>query len=43
MMVTQSHEVYDVKKSVLSIDEHAFITMAPIRHLNGKFNQIIIK
>ncbi len=42
-MVTQSHEVYDVKRSVLSVDEHAFITITPVRHLNGKFNQIIIK
>ncbi|QVK21470.1 YitT family protein [Mycoplasmatota bacterium] len=42
-MVTQSHEVYDVKKSVLSIDPDAFITITPVRHLNGKFNQIIIK
>ncbi len=43
IMVTQSHEVYDVRRSVLSVDEHAFITMTPVRHLNGKFNQIIIK
>ncbi len=43
IMVTQSHEVYDVKRSVLGIDEYAFITMTPVRHLNGKFNQIIIK
>lgn len=43
LMVTQSHEVYDVRKSVLSVDENAFITMTPVRHLNGKFNQIIIK
>jgi len=42
-MVTQSHEVYDVKKSVISIDQDAFITITPIRHLSGKFNQIIIK
>ncbi len=43
IMVTQSHEVYDIKKSVLKVDENAFITMTPVRHLNGKFNQIIIK
>lgn len=43
VMVTQSHEVYDIKKSVLKVDENAFITMTPVRHLNGKFNQIIIK
>lgn len=43
IMVTQSHEVYDLKRSVLSVDEYAFITMSPVRHLNGKFQQIIIK
>jgi len=43
VMVTQSHEVYDLRKRVLEVDSQAFITMSPVRHLNGKFNQIIIK
>jgi len=43
VMVTQSHEVYDLRNRVLAVDANAFITMSPIRHLNGKFNQIIIK
>lgn len=43
IMVTQAHEVYDVRKSVLKIDELAFITMSPIRHISGKFNQVIMK
>lgn len=43
VMVTQSHEVYDLRRRVLGVDEFAFITMTPVRHLNGKFNQIIIK
>lgn len=43
MMITQSHEVYDLRKSVLGVDPDAYITMTPVRHLNGKFNQIIIK
>lgn len=42
-MVTQTHEVYDIKKIVTDIDPEAFITMTPIKHLNGKFNRVIMK
>ena len=42
-MVTQSHEVYDIKKIVLDMDPDAFITMTPIRHLSGKFHRVIMK
>ncbi len=42
-MITQSHEVYDIKKIVIEMDPNAFITMTPVRHLNGKFNQVIMK
>ncbi len=42
-MVTQTHEVYDIKRIVLEIDPDAFITMTPIRHLSGKFNKVIMK
>jgi uncharacterized membrane-anchored protein YitT (DUF2179 family) len=43
LMVTQTHEVYDVQKSILSIDPDAFISMTPVRLLAGKFNRVIIK
>ena len=43
VMVTQTHEVYDIKKLILSIDPDAFITMTPIRHLSGKFHRIVMK
>ena len=42
-MVTQTHEVYDIQKIVLSIDPNAFMTMTPIRHLSGKFHKVIMK
>lgn len=43
LMVTQTHEVYDVQKSILSIDPDAFMSMTPVRLLAGKFNRVIIK
>ena len=43
LMVTQSHEVYDVQKTILAIDPDAFISMSPVRLLAGKFNRVIIK
>ncbi len=42
-MVTQTHEVYDIKRIVLAIDPDAFITMTPIRHLSGKFHKVVMK
>lgn len=42
-IVTQTHEVYDLKKAVLDVDPDAFITMTPVRHLNGKFHKVILK
>ena len=42
-MVTQVHEVYDIKRIIVEVDPEAFITMTPIRHLNGKFNRVILK
>lgn len=42
-IVTQTHEVYDLKKTVLDVDPDAFITMTPIRHLSGKFHKVILK
>ena len=42
-MVTQTHEVYDIKKIVLEIDQDAFIIMTPVRHLSGKFNKVVMK
>lgn len=38
-MITQTHEVYDVKNIITSIDPNAFITMAPVHHLNGFFKK----
>lgn len=43
LMVTQSHEVYDVQKTILAIDPDAFISMTPVRLLAGKFNRVVIK
>lgn len=43
LMVTQSHEVYDVQKTILTIDPDAFISMSPVRLLAGKFNKVVIK
>jgi uncharacterized membrane-anchored protein YitT (DUF2179 family) len=43
MMVMQVHEVYDIRKLIVSVDPDAFITMTPVRHLNGKFNRVIMK
>ncbi len=41
--VVQSHEVYDIKKSILEVDPQAFILMNPIKHLSGKFMPSTIK
>jgi len=35
--------VYDIRKLIISVDPDAFITMTPVRHLNGKFNRVIMK
>lgn len=43
LMVMQVHEVYDIRKLIISVDPDAFITMTPVRHLNGKFNRVIMK
>jgi uncharacterized membrane-anchored protein YitT (DUF2179 family) len=43
MMVMQVHEVYDIRKLIVSVDSDAFITMSTVRHLNGKFNRVIMK
>ncbi len=43
VMVTQVHEVYDIKRIIVEVDSEAFITMTPVRHLNGKFNRVILK
>jgi uncharacterized membrane-anchored protein YitT (DUF2179 family) len=43
MMVMQVHEVYDIRKLIVSVDPEAFITMTPVRHLNGKFNRVIMR
>jgi uncharacterized membrane-anchored protein YitT (DUF2179 family) len=43
LMVMQVHEVYDIRKLIVGVDPEAFITMTPIRHLNGKFNRVIMK
>ena len=43
MMVMQVHEVYDIRKLIVEVDPEAFITMTPVRHLNGKFNRVIMK
>jgi uncharacterized membrane-anchored protein YitT (DUF2179 family) len=43
LMVTQAHEVYDVQKTILTIDPDAFISMTPVRLLAGKFNRVVIK
>ena len=42
-MVMQVHEVYDIRKLIVSVDPEAFITLTPVRHLNGKFNRVIMK
>jgi uncharacterized membrane-anchored protein YitT (DUF2179 family) len=42
-MVLQVHEVYDIQKLIIGVDPEAFITMTPIRHLNGKFNRVLMK
>ena len=42
-MITQTHEVYDLKSLITSIDPGAFITMAPVHHLNGFFHKVPIK
>jgi len=42
-MITQNHEVYDIKRIVTEIDEEAYITMTPVRHLNGFFTKIVLK
>ena len=42
-MVLQVHEVYDIQKLIISVDPEAFITMTPVRHLNGKFNRVLMK
>ncbi len=42
-MITQTHEVYDIERLILEIDPHAFITMSPIHHRNGKFHRVVIK
>lgn len=42
-MVLQVHEVYDIQKLIVSVDPEAFITMTPVRHLNGKFNRVLMK
>jgi uncharacterized membrane-anchored protein YitT (DUF2179 family) len=43
LMVTQAHEVYDVQKTILTIDPDAFISMTPVQLLAGKFNRVVIK
>lgn len=43
MMVMQVHEVYDIRKLIVGVDPESFITMTPVRHLNGKFNRVIMK
>ena len=42
-MITQNHEVYDIKRIVTEIDPKAYMTMTPIKHLNGFFTKVIIK
>ena len=42
-MITQRHEIYDVKKLIVEIDPNAFVTMAPVHHLNGYFQKSIIQ
>lgn len=42
-IVMQVHEVYDIRKMIVGVDPEAFITMTPVRHLNGKFNRVIMK
>jgi uncharacterized membrane-anchored protein YitT (DUF2179 family) len=43
VMITQTHEVYDIQKTILSIDPDAFISMSPVRLLAGKFNRVVMK
>lgn len=43
LMITQSHEVYDVQKTIITIDPDAFISMSPVRLIAGKFNRVVIK
>jgi len=42
-MITQRHEVYDIKRLILDIDPDAFVTMTPVHHLNGHFHKTIIR
>jgi len=41
-MITQTHEVYDLKRLILSIDENAFVTLTPVHHLHGRFHRTLI-
>ena len=43
VMITQTHEVYDVQRTILDIDPDAFISMSPVRLLAGKFNRVVMK
>lgn len=42
-MITQTHEVYDLRNLITTIDPKAFITMSPVHHLNGYFHKVPIK
>lgn len=43
MIVMQVHEVYEINKLISTVDTNAFVTMTPVRHLNGKFQRVVMK